>query len=184
MMKSLLLGFIAAISLAGCTTLVSDYEKRIPQFSMNSFFDGKLCAWGVVRERNGAALRKFVADVDATATNNKVVLNEKFRFDDGENQTRIWEFVKSGDVWKGTAGDVIGEALGEIAGDTLHLTYALNIQQKDGSEIIISMDDWLHLVDNDTLMGSTDMSKWGINVGRIDIVMQRQSNSAIQCIKG
>jgi hypothetical protein len=139
---------------------------------MNTFFQGKLCAWGVVKGRNGEVSRKFVADINATSSQLAVELDEKFIFDDGEKQNRLWKFVKRDQQWIGTAGDVVGEAVGEVAGDTLHLEYDLEVPMDD-DQIIIAMDDWLHLVDERTLIGTTNMTKWGIDVGRIDITIQQ-----------
>jgi hypothetical protein len=168
--------FIVAIflltSLAACSPAIATYEDRLPKFVMNEFFNGKLCAWGIVRNRNNEVSRKFIADIDAIASETTVELDESFVFDDGEVQKRLWQFKKQQQQWVGLAGDVIEEAVGEVSGDTLHLTYDLAIQV-DGDEVIVSMDDWLHLVDKRTLLGSTDISKWGFDVGRIDITIQQ-----------
>jgi len=167
-------------SLTSCTSNVAIYEDRLPNFEMNTFFNGKLCAWGVVKSRNGEVSRKFVADINATASQDSVQLDEKFTFDNGEKQNRVWKFVKRNQQWIGSAGDVVGEALGEISGDSLHLVYDLTIQS-DGDQVVIAMDDWLHLVDKRTLLGTTNMTKWGFNVGRIDItIQQRDVDSCIQ----
>jgi hypothetical protein len=158
--------------LVSCTTDLKDYQDRPPIFSMNHFFTGQLCAKGIVRNRDNSVSRKFVADILAESTENKVILDESFLFSDGEQQKRIWTFRKIGEQWIGNAGDVIGDAYGEIAGDTLHLTYQLKITL-ESDDIIVNMDDWLHLIDQNTLMGSTEISKWGINLGRIDISIDK-----------
>jgi len=146
---------------------------------MTQFFDGKLCAWGLVRNRGGEVNRKFIADINATASAGRVELDEQFIFDDGEKQSRLWQFVKRDNHWIGSAGDVVGEAIGKTAGDTLHLTYQLSVNV-DGDTVVVAMDDWLHLIDKHTLLGSTNMSKWGLDVGRIDImIQQRQTNNCL-----
>lgn len=170
---------LLTVALVGCSVSLSSFKNKTPEFKMNEFFKDKLCAWGVVRNRSGEVSRKFVADIVATAEKDKVVLDEDFIFDDGEKQKRVWNFVRKNNQWIGTAGDVVDEAIGEVKGDTLHLTYELAINV-DGSEYVIAMDDWLHLVDKKTLMGSTDMSKWGFNVGRIDISIQQ--SQAVSCL--
>ena len=171
---------IILICLTACSATITVYEDRQPKFEMATFFNGNLCAWGIVRSRNNEVSRKFVADIKATASETLVVLDETFIFDDGEEQTRLWKFEKRQQQWIGTAGDVVGEAVGEVSGDTLHLIYELAIQL-DGDEVILSMDDWLHLVDKRTLIGSTNMSKWGFDVGRIDITIQQLDDN--KCIE-
>ncbi|MFT5521874.1 MAG: hypothetical protein ACI9IA_002480 [Enterobacterales bacterium] len=168
--------FIVVITLlaglTACSPTIAVYQDRQPKFVMNEFFNGNLCVWGIVRNRNNEVSRKFTADIKATTSETSVELDENFVFDDGELQKRLWKFEKRQQQWIGTAGDVIGEAIGEVSGDTLHLVYELAVKV-DGDEIIVSMDDWLHLVDKRTLLGSTDISKWGFGVGRIDITIQK-----------
>jgi hypothetical protein len=171
-LKLFIIAIFLLTSLAACSPTIATYKDRQPKFVMNEFFNGKLCAWGIVRSRNNEVSRKFIADIDAIASEITVELDESFVFDDGEVQKRLWQFKKQQQQWIGLAGDVIGEAVGEVSGDTLHLTYDLAIQI-DGDEVIVSMDDWLHLVDKRTLLGSTDISKWGFDVGRIDITIQK-----------
>ena len=176
-LKLLFIKLLVLTCVTACSSAVTIYKERQPGFSMTSFFNGDLCAWGVVRNRSNDVNRKFVASIKATASADSVELDEVFLFDDGERQTRVWQFTKRGNLWVGEAGDVVGEATGEVSGDTLHLTYQLTVKVDD-SDYVIAMDDWLHLVDNNTLLGSTDMSKWGLDVGRIDIVIQKQNNQS------
>lgn len=164
-------------ALTACSPTIAVYKDRQPKFVMNEFFNGNLCVWGIVRDRNNEVSRKFTADIKATTSETSVELDEDFIFDDGELQKRLWKFEKRQQQWIGTAGDVIGEAIGEVSGDTLHLVYELAIKV-DGDEIIVSMDDWLHLVDKRTLLGSTDISKWGFDVGRIDITIQQSDDNS------
>jgi hypothetical protein len=156
----------------GCAIDAERYRDKTPGFKFESFFQGNLCAKGLVKSRNGQINRKFAADIVASHSANQVILEEVFLFDDGERQERNWVFDKTAEGWSGTAGDVIGIANGEVFGDSLHLRYQLKINI-DNSEYIVAMDDWLTLVDDSTLMGSTEITKWGVNLGRIDIVIQK-----------
>jgi len=65
-----------------------------------------------------------------------------------------------------------------VVGDSIHLTYQLAINN-DGKTIKVSMDDWLHLVDKNTMIGSTNMSKWGFNLGQIQITIKKQQSLCI-----
>jgi hypothetical protein len=153
---------------------------------LENFFDGNLCAWGILKDRNGVVQRKFVADIVASQQDNQLILDETFLFDDGEKQYRKWSFVQDSaqtNRWIGTAGDVVGEASGEVIGDSMRLTYELAIN-RDGDTINIAMDDWLYLIDQDTMIGSTDMSKWGFNVGQIQITIRKQQQLCINPING
>ncbi|MGB0495676.1 MAG: DUF3833 family protein [Kangiellaceae bacterium] len=168
--------------LSSCSVNPELYKSTNSSLSFSNYFKGKLCAWGTVKDRSMQVTRKFVANIDASQNDSKIVLNEQFNFSDGEQQTRVWEFIENNNQIIGTAGDVVGKAQGEIYGDSLHLTYILDIPQEDGS-IQVNMDDWLHLIDANTLMGSTKMTKWGFYVGQIDIVIQKRAISS-DCFAG
>lgn len=174
-MKILNASLISCLLLTGCALDTEHYRNNSPEFKFESFFNGKLCAKGLVRARNGQVNRKFTAEIMAYSSATQVRLEEVFLFGDGEQQKRDWEFNEIDKGWQGTANDVIGIAQGEIFGDSLHLTYQLKINVEN-DEYIVAMDDWLHLIDDSTLMGSTEMTKWGVNVGRIDIVIQKDSS--------
>ncbi len=152
---------------------MDNYKDRLPAFQFAEFFNGDLCAKGLVKSRNGSVNRKFVATIKAKSSPEKVELDELFIFDDQEQQIRQWVFSQTNSGWSGTAGDVVDIALGKTIGDSFNLTYQLKIKV-DAEEYIVSMDDWLHQIDDTTLMGSTDMSKWGFNIGRVDIVIMKQ----------
>ncbi|WP_444996011.1 DUF3833 family protein [Aliikangiella sp. IMCC44359] len=167
--------------LSACSSSQSYREKSLPALNFEKFFSGSLCAWGIVRHRDGEINRKFIANINAYKKTEQVILDEKFVFDDGENQSRTWIFQQINNNWIGSAGDVVGQATGKVIGDLLHLNYSLLIKQDNG-EIEIDMDDWLHLIDENTLMGTTNMTKWNISVGRIDIVIQKQNNNVTTCL--
>lgn len=167
---------VLSLCLTSCSTNINFYQEKRPAFSMDEFFQGDLCAKGLVRNRDKSVNRKFIASIQATTDLNQVILDENFIFDDGEKQSRYWVFNRSGSQWLGSAGDVVGQAVGEVAGDTLHLRYQLKINV-DQENIVFDIDDWLHLVDPNTLMGSATISKWGINVGQIDIVIEKQNQT-------
>lgn len=163
--------------LAGCSSDPTLYRDNTPVLTPESFFNGQLCAWGTVHDFSGSVTRRFVADITGTATENRFELDEIFLFDDGEKQTRLWQFTKTTDGWEGRAGDVIGVARGDFIGNMMTLVYDLQIITDD-SEIVIAMDDELHLIDQNNLMGKTIMTKFGITVGEINLIMQKQTGES------
>ncbi len=167
---------ISLFLISACGITPNAYVDNKPEFKFNQFFNGRLCAWGVVKDRKGELTRKFIAKIDAINSNNTTQLNEVFLFNDNEVQYRHWRFSLKNEQLIGTAEDVIGNAVGKVWGDSLHLTYVLEVKTDDDTWQV-NMDDWLHLVDKNTLMGTTQMSKWGVNLGRIDIAIQQRVNT-------
>lgn len=167
------LGFL----LGGCSSDPSLYRDNSPTLDPQRFFTGDLCAWGTVHDFSGDVTRRFVADIQGTATDSTFELDEIFLFDDGEKQTRLWKFNKTNSGWEGRAGDVVGMAEGQFIGNMMALKYDLQITS-DESDIVIAMDDELHLIDENNMMGKTIMTKFGITVGEINLIMQKQPNGS------
>jgi hypothetical protein len=101
-------------------------------------------------------------------------LDERFRYDDGETQTRVWTLVRQSDnSWRGRAGDVIGEAIGQTAGNALHWNYTL--LPVDDKQYEVQMDDWMYQMDERTLINRTSMSKFGVEVGQVTLFFRKEA---------
>jgi len=68
----------------------------------------------------------------------------------------------------GTADDVIGEAIGESAGNALNWAYTLALPV-DQSIYHVQFDDWMYLVTPKVMINKAKMSKLGINLGEVTL---------------
>jgi hypothetical protein len=165
---------IALIAIGACSTVtVHDYAENKPQLVPEEFFDGQLVAHGVVKNRSGQVIRYFSADITANWTNGVGTLDERFEFDDGERQSRIWTLEPFGNgVYTATAGDVIGEGRMEVSGNGLFLDYVLRIPYGDGT-LDLRIDDRMYLVADKVMLNESVMTKWGVEVGYLSLVIQK-----------
>jgi hypothetical protein len=165
---------LCGLLLSACASVsVEDYADNRPALVAEQFFDGKLLAHGVVKDRGGKVIRYFSAEIDASWQDGVGTLDERFVFDDGERQTRVWTLEPSGDNrYVATAGDVIGEGNLQIAGNSLFLDYVLRIPY-DGDTIDLRIDDRMYLVSERVLLNESIMTKWGFEVGRIMLVITK-----------
>lgn len=173
-----LLAFCAALIgvsflLSSCSSAsLQDYQQNRPVFDPKEFFNGKLSAQGVVKNRSGKVTRYFVADIQGSWSGNRGELKEVFYFNDGEVQHRTWVMDLNNGKITATAGDVEGEAQGQYAGNAMQLDYALKVKYKE-SNIVLGVADWLWLVDETTLLSQSDLKKWGIKLGSVQLVMKK-----------
>jgi hypothetical protein len=165
----------SALWLAGCAShRVEDYANQTPTLDLASYLNGDLVAHGVVTDRAGRVTRRFVVDLKGTWTSNEGVLDERFRFSDGETQRRVWRLTKGTDGrYSGRADDVVGEAQGQAAGNALQWRYTMRLPV-DGREIEVQFDDWMFLVDDKVLINRATISKFGIRVGEVTLAFQRK----------
>lgn len=173
----LLLGL--SLSIASCGSVdVARYADQQPALSLEQFFSQPVKAWGMFQKRNGEVTKRFEVDLVSRREGNNLILDERFVYSDGTHQRRIWTLTpEENGRWSGRAGDVVGVAKGQIAGNTFHWRYRLNLPVDD-STYEVSMDDWMYLIDEDTLINRTSMSKWGVEVGQVTVFFRRQSAGA------
>lgn len=164
---------------SGCSQVrVTDYSENKPVFEAEKFFSGELTAHGVIKNRGGKVIRTFSADIDAGWQNGAGVLDEGFLFNDGEQQHRVWRLTPVEDgSYTGTAGDVIGKATLRSAGNSVFLDYTLRVPYGDGT-IDLHVDDRMYLLTDDILLNESVMTRFGIEVGSILLVIIRSGNPA------
>lgn len=177
-MKRLCLMLFAALAvalgLAGCASQrISDYAGVQPELSLERYFVGKTQAWGMFQKRGGQVVRRFHVDINGRMEDGKLILDEDFTYDDGSKETRTWVLQRNNQGgWTGTAGDVVGLAQGELAGNAFHWRYTLALPV-DGTVYNVNLDDWMYLMDKDTLINRATMSKFGVELGQITLFFRK-----------
>ena len=148
---------------------ISEFKDVEPRFVLEDYFNGQVKAWGLFHDRFGNLKRSFKVDIKGTINNNELTLDEKFLYNDGEEDQRIWKIkILGNNEYSGTADDVVGEAFGSSSGNALNWKYKLNLKVKD-SFVLVDFDDWMFLKDNNILMNRAVIKKWGIELGVVSI---------------
>ena len=180
-MTRLVLLLTLLLSIASCTSVdVSRYANQQPALDLQRFFSQPVKAWGMFQKRNGEVTKRFEVNIVSRREGNNLILDERFLYSDGTRQHRVWTLTPEGQGrWSGRAGDVVGVAQGQVAGNTLHWRYRLNVPVDD-STYEMSMDDWMYLMDEDTLINRTSMSKFGVEVGQVTLFFRRQGPESSQ----
>jgi len=166
----------AATTLAGLALLggcagptLQDLASQRPLFDFKQYFNGDLLAHGVVTDRGGKVLRRFVVTMRCSWIGDAGTLDERFTYDDGERQQRIWRIQALPDGrFSGSADDVVGEALGAESGPAFHWRYTLKLPYR-GATIDLQFDDWMYRVDKHTVINKAAMSKFGVRVGDVTL---------------
>lgn len=159
-----------ALLLLGCASpQVSDYADQQPRLQLSDYFNGELQAWGMFQDRSGAVIKRFHVAMTGTWQGQTGVLDERFTYSDGTTERRVWTLTKQADgSWRGTADDVEGEAVGQVAGNALRWRYKLRLPV-DGSTYVVDFDDWMFLMDGQVMLNRARMSKWGIYLGEVTL---------------
>jgi len=160
--------------LQSCSSVpVSEYADNSPTMVVEEFFNGSLKAHGIVKDRSGKVTRYFNASIKADWVDGVGTLDEVFKFDDGEEQNRIWKLTRDqSGGYVGTANDVVGSSALEVSGNSLFLDYVLRIPYDDGT-LDLHIDDRMYLVSDRVLINESVMTKWGVKVGQITLVIEK-----------
>jgi hypothetical protein len=171
----LLLAAALSLGLSACaSTGVEQYRNEQPALKLEQYFSGQLDAWGVFQGRSGEVKKRFHVLIDARWEGNTGVLDEHFTWSDGTKSRRVWTLVRQPDgSYRGTADDVVGEAIGELAGNALRWRYVLDLPV-DGKVYKVDFDDWMFLMNDKVMLNRSYMSKWGFNLGEVTLTFVKR----------
>lgn len=145
------------------------YEANSPKFDIREYFNGKLEAYGHVKDWRGKVTRRFYVTMNAKWNGNEGTLEELFIFDDGEKQNRTWKFnFENENHFNGSAGDVVGVAKGKQYGNVVRMDYVLKTPVGN-STYDLTIEDWLYMINEKHLINESKIKKFGITVGYLTI---------------
>ena len=174
-MIRLLLATLCCLVLTSCGSVgVNDYAGEKPALDLREYFNGKVDGWGTIQDRSGKVTKRMYVEMTCTWNGDVGTFDERFAYSDGTKETRVWTIRKSGNRYTGTAGDVVGEAKGEAAGNALRWSYVLLAKREGDKTIELDMDDWMWLLDAKTMMNRTTFSKFGIRFGEVSFFFRRR----------
>lgn len=144
-----------------------------PSNLLTDFFDGKVEAWGLVAARFGGVRKKFSITMNGRWTGSLLALEERFVFDDGKVDNRIWEFSFDGnDRFTGFCDELSGAAEGTVSADELKMRYLFNLPIGD-RVIPVRFDDRMYRIDNRTIANRAVMYKFGLRLGEVNAVFRK-----------
>ena len=161
--------------LAGCSVIPPErYAAEKPALDLRQYFNGTIDGWGIFQSRSGEVKKRFHVVIDAKWNGDTGVLDENFKWSDGTTSRRVWTLTRQPDgSFRGKADDVVGEALGEVAGNALRWRYVLALPV-DGKVYNVDFDDWMFLMDDKVMLNRSYMSKWGFNLGEVTLTFVKR----------
>ena len=162
---------MAFMIMSGCTTMKPiDFKDVEPRLTLEKFFLGSTRAWGLFEDRFGTVRRQFTVDIAGSLDGEELVLDERFRYSDGETDRRIWRIRRIGEHgYEGRADDVIGVATGESYGNALNWRYDMDLKVGEGT-LRVHFNDWMFLQPSNVLLNRAKVSKFGIDIGEVTLV--------------
>ncbi len=176
--KPVLAALVGVALLAGCATpRPIDYAAERPVFDLQTYFNGDVVAHGIFTDRAGKIVKRFTVLMRCSWNGDEGVLDENFSYSDGSQQRRVWRITRLADAdgvrrYVGRADDIVGQADGRAAGNSLQWRYTLRLPI-EGREIEVQFDDWMVLVDEQVLLNKAVMSKFGVRLGEVTLSFRK-----------
>jgi hypothetical protein len=171
--KRIVIGLVMTCLFACSSPSVTQYANEKPNLDLSEYFNGTIDAYGIFTDRSGYVQKRFTvlmiakwSVVDGKKTG---VLDESFEYSDGTKQKRIWTLTETAPgKFIGRADDVVGDAIGESAGNALNWGYTLALPV-DGTIYHVQFDDWMYLLTPKVMINKAKMSKFGIELGEVTL---------------
>jgi Protein of unknown function (DUF3833) len=159
--------------MASDTTQTSEPPAARTLFDITRFLAGRTRASGVFEDRFGRVRRQFSADMVGAWEGETFVLKEDFSYSDGETEQRIWR-IRSGEAgaFTATCDDCIGVASGQSADQSWRMRYDFRLRLKRRM-LVVTFDDRVHRLDARRAINRATISKWGIRLGDVCLVMEK-----------
>lgn len=163
--------FIAGVlGLTACSVTPQEYADETPTMDMKAYFNGPIEAWGLFQNYREKVVKRFHVSMNGEWNGSKGTLDERFTYSDGTTQRRVWNLVRHDENnYSGTADDVVGEARGVAYGHALRWQYTMALEVDDDT-YHVQFDDWMYLIDENTVINRSVMSKFGVDVGEVILV--------------
>jgi hypothetical protein len=117
--------------------------------------------------------RRFHVVIDGIWDGRVLALSESYDYADGLREHKSWRLQQTAPgVFTGTYDDTIGPASIWLDGPVVRLHYKLKL-----AGIALDFDETMTLRDDGSVIDRARVTKWGVPVGRLEVVMRRAGSS-------
>ena len=167
--------------LTGCASLQpQDFAGSQTRFELDRYFEGQSKSWGVFENAGGTPKRYFTCDSYGRRNHaGDVVLSQKFHFNDGKTQTRVWHIHRIDPThWEATANDMIGSAHGTGIGNAFSWEYDITVDRSNPLATV-HIRQWLYQAEGTTdVLSRLVITKLGIKFFEVSEVIHKVPSNA------
>lgn len=137
------------------------------------FFEGRSQAWGMFEDPFGNVKRTFTAQIEGLWEEDVFVLDERFQFSDGKQDHRTWrlKYLPDG-TFTAECKETVSPGTGRVVQDGCVLAYRFRLAI-GARTITVKFNDLFRLLDDDTLINRSKVSKWGVPIGQVVAAFRR-----------
>jgi hypothetical protein len=150
-----------------------DLATKGPTFDLKEQLNGPILCEGLIYGPTGRVTSRFVANMIGSWEGDTCTLRERFHYDSGTVQDRVWTLhLSEGGRIRAEAPDVIGTGTGQAAGAAVQMNYNIKLTPEAGGHVL-AVNDWMYLMENGTIMNRSQFSKFGITVAELVATLRK-----------
>ena len=144
-------------------------ETAAPTLRLEEFFAGTSTGEGVFTNGFTGERREFRVTIVGSLAGDELTLVEDFDYADGEKDRKTWRLQRRGPgLYTGTREDVEGLAEAWTDNGQVRLRYTVKL-----AGWRLDFADVLALRFDGTLLNRAIVSKWGVRIGRVELVLRK-----------
>ena len=147
-------------------------------FTFEDYFRGHTIAYGRFQSITGVD-RRFSVDLRGTWNGRRLKLVEKFKYDDGERDTKIWYFTKTGPGrYDARRADVPAVPKVRIHGNVARYVYPVYLDAKNRKNRVFFRDKLVKLKDG-TIHNTATVFNFLLPVAKVQVNFAKQKDICI-----
>lgn len=144
-------------------------QAAAPALRLEEFFVGSSSGEGYFLNSWSGARREFRVTIAGSQSGEVLTLVEDFDYADGERDRKTWRLKRTAPgVYSGAREDVEGLARAWSENGQVRLVYSVRL-----GGWLLDFADVLALRPDGTLLNRAVVSKWGVRIGRVELVLRR-----------
>ena len=168
---------LSMVSLAACATPPAvPANVGIQPLILERFFAHASAGEGVFTNSWTGSERHFHVETSSTFDESTLTITEDFTYADGATDRKIWRLQRTGQgTYTGVREDVVGKATGWSEGAVVRLVYEARL-----AGWTVKFADVLSIQSDGSLLNRATVGKWGLRLGRVELVLRRKGGSLEQ----
>lgn len=140
-----------------------DYLNNGLKMNIKKFFDGKVEAFAIKKDRNGKIIGTATININASWEKNKGVIKQNFSYNNGKKDSRTWLITLENDgTFNAVGHDVASPARGKQVGNAAQSIYSLMLNTSDGKKEIL-FEDRMYLVNDNSMITISNFRRKNAN---------------------
>ena len=167
-------GLSALFGISAALSVPAGAEAGVSDFDLQAFFEGRTRGEGQFVSDLLGVKRGLVVDTVGKRDGESLILTEHIVYDDGQKETAVWRFQRTGSGFAGRRTGVTGVVPISVRAGVVEMSYVAEVLGPSGSKQKLRFNDRIIQTDPRTVLNTAKVSYLGIPVGGVEITFKKR----------